>query len=570
MKQLIWTRSYAFFSIAFFVSCTSFYSYADSGDASLQVAQEYYNLAQACSKEGKKENAVKYYLLALEKDPKNFDALLHMGNALRDLDRVEESVSYYRRALALNPDHLIALMELANTLTMLDQNIEALALYIKVLEVKADLPAALHNFAFILKKIGRCEDAIRVFKKLLEIKPDYALAHFNLSAAYLSIGDFENGWKEYEYRWHAYNESPKRFAQPLWDGSNLAGKTILVYAEQGLGDTYQFIRYLKPLKEQGACVIFESQAVLLPILKLCPYIDHVVHGKCTVPAFDYQIPLMTLPLLFKTQVDTIPQDIPYLYADQALVEHWAQELAHDTKLKIGICWHGNGRYPTQALRRSVAAKSIPLSQLIQIAAIDGVSVYSLQQIDGIDQLKQLDKSVQIHVFGEDFDSKNGKFMDTAAVMKNLDLVITVDTSIAHLAGGLGIKTWLILPEPADWRWIIGRLDSPWYPTMRIFKQQAPGDWMGVMQDLKQALTELVALHNTPRSTHRPLLITQAVGQARSAAPYNVGTSCSINIEPAQQNPTPSEATPSPEHTASKPALENMIVQRAQEALKKYR
>ncbi len=353
-------------------------------------------------------------------------------------------------------------MELANTLNMLNHTVEALKIYIKAIEIQPRLDSALYNYGYTLKKLGRIPQAIEAYQRVLERKPDYALAHFGISSAYLTIGDFARGWDEYEWRWQAYNESPKKFDRPVWDGSDIEGKTILMYAEQGLGDTLQFVRYAKMVKERGATIIFQTQAPLTSLLALCPYIDHVVPRGHQLPSFDYQVPLMSLPRIFKTRLETIPAQVPYLYAAPQLIDHWSARLAEDTsKLKIGICWQGNAQYNTPSLRRAVAAKSIPLEMLAWLSRIEEVSIYNLQQVDGLDQLKALDPSFKIHVFEDDFDKSNGRFMDTAAVIKNLDLVISVDTAIGHLAGGLGVPVWLLLPFPTDWRWLQNRKDSPW-------------------------------------------------------------------------------------------------------------
>jgi tetratricopeptide (TPR) repeat protein len=470
--------------------CINFSLILSSSASDPSLTQEYFELAESLYKEGKKDKAITYYKKTLSLDPNNIEANHHLGNALREIEMINEAVLFYRKALELDPQNLLVILELANSLNMLDLDDESLDLYIKALEINPTFPAALHNFAFTLKKKGFVAEAIDVFHKLLNRYPNYALARFNLSTAYLTMGDFERGWEEYEWRWQAYNESPKKFEKPLWDGCSLNGKTILVYAEQGLGDTFQFIRYIPLLKAQGAQVIFETQQPLATILRLCPYIDHVTIPGMKKPEFDYHIALMTLPLLFKTRIETVPANIPYLYADQNLVTLWKNKLSTDKNFKIGICWNGNSKYPTQALRRSVMAKALPLKSLAELSSIPGVSLYSLQKMDGMDQLREIPQNT-IKQFDEDFDVKNGRFMDTAAVMKNLDLIITCDTSIAHLAGALGVPVWLLLPKPADWRWIINRDDTPWYPNMRLFNQETPHDWQTVFETIRTELTKEV-------------------------------------------------------------------------------
>lgn len=478
-------------------------------EVSKNIAQEYFDLAQACQKDGKKDAAIQYYRMCLERNPRYMEAYQLYGNLLREQDKIDEAIIQYRTGLNYDSEDIMLLMELGNTLNMIDQAEEALECYVKVAKKRPDYIASLHNLAFTLKKLGRNEAALKIFRHVIDAKPDYSLARFNYSAALLSLGHFKEGWEEYEYRWAAYNESPKRFDKPLWDGCDLAGKTILLYAEQGFGDSYQFIRYAKLLKKQGARIIFEVPNALVSIMRLCPYLDFVVASKEQLPDFDYQIPLMSLPLVCKTfNEQDIPNEIPYLYAQESLINEWRMKMSGDKKFKIGLCWHGNARYPTQTLRKAVETKAIPLSLLAEIGRHPNISLYCLQRIDGTEQLKDIDSSIQITHLGNDFDIKNGRFMDTAAVIKNLDLVITIDTSIAHLAGGLGANVWLLLPECADWRWLAGRNDSPWYPGMKLFRQPSRGDWESVMHMIRSALDDLLKTSPAPAITAPPSPCTQ--------------------------------------------------------------
>lgn len=475
-------------------------------DDSTQLAQEYLELATLYTEKSDKEKALLYYEKALEKSiglaPVVIaEAHVKAGNLYREKNEFDPALKHYARALNHHPNNLLALMELGNSLNMLDRDEESITLYMRALELKPDLTSALHNFGFTLKKMGRYDDAIAVFRKLLEITPNYGLGHFNLAATLLTIGNFKEGWTEYEWRWQAYGETPKRFAQALWNGSDITGKRLLVYSEQGIGDTFQFIRYLELLHKKGIYLIFESQMPATEILRLCPYIDRVITRGQQLPEFDYQIPLMSLPLIMGTTIETVPQNIPYLHADQKLVDDWAQRLSADKNFKIGICWHGNAHYPTQALRRAVEAKSIPLEKMARLAKIPHVSVYSLQQVDAVDQLDSLDPSLKIIRFPADFDKKHGRFMDTAAVMKNFDLVVSIDTSIIHLAGGMDVPAFLILPNPADWRWIAGQAETPWYPKMRLFLQQNPGEWDDVIEKVIGAVQALVGDRPTKLKRH---------------------------------------------------------------------
>jgi tetratricopeptide (TPR) repeat protein len=443
----------------------------------------------------------------VNQDSKNLSALHQLGVLHREEEELEKSAEYLTTAHDLRPSDLNIAMELANTLNMLNRDAESMELYIQILNVNPNITGALYNFGYTLKKQGLFHRALEVYDKVLAQKPDYALARFSRANTLLTLGDLAQGWQEYEWRFKAYNESPEKFSAPLWDGSDINGKTILLCSEQGLGDTLQFVRYAQLLKNNGAHVIFEAQDSLVALLKLCPYIDTVFGRSDAVPGgAHYHIPLLSLPRLFKTDIETIPHDIPYLYADEQLVDYWREELSHDTNFKVGICWQGNANYSTLALRHAVAIKSLPVALLAQLSEIPNVTVYSLQQVHGTDQLDAVDSRYTIKQFGKEFDTLNGRFMDTAAVIKNLDLVISVDTSIGHLAGGLGAPTWLLLPRVADWRWLLDRDDTPWYPTMRLFRQSTSGDWQEVIDRVKKELDTLINHPTKQTASHDSLKV----------------------------------------------------------------
>jgi len=517
------------FGITFFVITSQPYLFPQ--DDLLHIAHEYYELAEVLREEKQFDKAIIYYKKTTARDPKCIRAYLALGSILEKQNCDNEALKYYqqatkinsayhdvyrrtarilkkqgqfanaaiqyRHALHCNPNHVGLMIELANTLNILGQYEEALELYLNALEINPNLHVALYNFGFILKKLGRIQESIAIQKKIIEQKPDYANAHFSLSLSYLTLGNFKAGWQEYEWRWATYNEKLKKFNCPVWNGSNPAGKTILLYAEQGLGDTFQFIRYAKVLKENGATIILQTQNALATFFEQCPYIDVVVKRTESAPTADFHTALMSLPLLCKTELHSIPADIPYLHADQTLVHYWHKKLAVDPHFKIGLCWQGNMQYPTASLRRSVAEKSISVNHFKPVGQLSGVSLYSLQKINGTKQLDTLDNTLVIQTFGSDFDENNGRFMDTAAIMKNLDLIITVDTAIAHLAGGLGIPVWLLLPQPADWRWMLERTDSPWYPTMHLFRKNKSGNWEELIEQVVQALQCII-----PQSTKK--------------------------------------------------------------------
>jgi len=390
------------------------------------------------------------------------------------------------------PDNTNYAFQRANVLNTINKTEDALQEYNRLLIKHPDNPIINYNIAYTNKKLGKIDKALPYYYATIQKDPNHAEAHFGLGLAYLATEDFIRGFEEYEWRWKRTSQksTAREYPQPEWDGSSLANKTIFLYAEQGLGDTYQFIRYAQELKKMGASVIVAVQNPLVQVIGLCPYIDKVIGLSEQPPQFDYYAPLMSLPRICKTTSKTVPNTTPYLYADKKLTETWKKKLAADTNIKVGVCWQGNDQYSTAFLRTVVAAKCILLKQLAPLAAIPNVSLYNLQKETGTDQLND-DYGFKLISFDADFDATNGRFMDTAAVIANLDLIITVDTSIAHLAAGLGRPTWVPLPEPADWRWMLKRVDSPWYPTMRLFRQPTQGDWDSVLATITKELKTFV-------------------------------------------------------------------------------
>lgn len=465
---------------------------------STEISLSHSHLAQRFTRDGRREQKEGNYEQALEKlhlallaDPYAIDPWRYCGEIALKIDHPHDAITYLGHAITLDPNHTQTLFALANAYHEIGNLTKAISLYQQLYDQHPNHPVIIYNYAYVLKKHDQVSQAIPYYLKSLDLKPDYADAHFGLSLAYLALGDFKKGWKEYEWRWAAYHEQPKTFHQPVWDGSEISGKRIFVYAEQGLGDTFQFMRYLKLLKDRGAYVIFQAQKPLKTLLTLCPYIDVLITEDSEIPPFDTYCALMSLPYAFGTHLESVPADIPYVYARESLVNHWKECLACDNAIKIGICWQGNAFYTNQSIRRAVAAKSLPVTTLAPLTQVPGVHFYSLQKMNGEEQLANLPQEFQVTTFNN-IDEEHGRFMDTAAIIKNLDLVITVDTSIAHCAAALGTPVWILLPKPADWRWMLERTDTPWYPNMRLFKQKDSGNWNHVIDDIQQALREFVA------------------------------------------------------------------------------
>jgi tetratricopeptide (TPR) repeat protein len=447
-------------------------------------------IAQKCKKSAA---ALEYFNKAVTYDPTSKEAVYGLTEELKENLRTHEAISYLRTAVSHHPHDINLEFTLANTLNMAGYAEEALTIYLKLNKKHPNDAGIIYNIAYTLKKLGRMEECLPYYEKSLRIKPDHAEALFSQGLAYLVLGDWERGWKGYEERWTRSEHLRMRtYSQPVWSGEDLHNKIIFVYAEQGLGDTFQFLRYLAILKERGAHIVFAPQRPLMKILTLCPYIDELSAFSEKPAHFDYHVPLVSLPYILKTRIDSVPATIPYLYADASLVEEWRLKLAHDTNFKVGICWQGNSEYTTAFLRAAVAGKSIPIQDFEPLTHIPGVTIYSLQHTTGTEQLNVLPATMKLSLFDGDFDSTHGRFMDTAAVIKNLDLVITIDTSICHFAAALGMPVWNLLPNPPDWRWMLNRTDTPWYPNMKLFRQATPGDWHGTIQVVVRELRGLVA------------------------------------------------------------------------------
>jgi Flp pilus assembly protein TadD len=436
---------------------------------------------------GKHEVAVEYIGRAIGLN--RTDAAFHnnLGGAYHALRRIPEAIVCYRRALELKPDYAEAHNNLGIVLKDQGRLDEAVACYRRALELKPDYAEAHNNLGALLNDKGKLDEAVACFRRALELKPDFAEARGSQSLMSLLTGDFERGWADYEWRWKT-KQCPRRdFSQALWDGQPLEGRTILLHAEQGLGDCIQFVRYVPLVKQRGGAVIVECPKPLLSLLTSCAGIDRLVGRGDELPAFDVQAPLLSLPGIFQTALRDIPATIPYLFADPSLVERWRQELGGIAGSKIGMAWRGSPEH------RNDRARSIPLSCFEPLAGVPGIHLVSLQKGAGAEELQEARGRFPV----TDVGSRLEDFMDTAAVMVNLDLAITCDTAVAHLAGALGLSVWVAIPFAPDWRWLLDRSDSPWYPTMRLFRQDRRGDWQGVFRGIEAALREQMARQAIP-------------------------------------------------------------------------
>ncbi len=448
-------------------------------------AEAHNNLGAALNGQGEVDEAVACYRRALELKP-DFAIVHHnLGVALKGQGKLDEAVACYRRALELEPNYAKAHGNLGIALNEQGKLDEAVACHRRALELKPDFAEIHNNLGVALKDQGKLDEAVACYRRALELKSDYADAHVNLSLLLLT-GDFQRGWAEYQWRWKTKQCPPRDFSQAPWDGQPLEGRTILLHAEQGFGDTIQFIRYASLVKQAGASVLVECQKPLVRLLAGCRGVDALIGRGDDLPPFDVQAPLLSLPGIFHTSLETIPADVPYLFADPVLIEQWRGELGPIADSKIGIAWRGN---PTHKNDR---ARSIPLSCFEPLASLPAIHLVSLQKGAGAEELQEARDHFPVIDLGSRLDETSGAFLDTAAVMMNLDLVITCDTAVAHLAGALGVLVWVALPFVPDWRWLLDRSDSPWYPTMRLFRQDKRGDWQGVFQRIEAAIGEQMA------------------------------------------------------------------------------
>lgn len=450
------------------------------------AAETINNLGTVFQAQGRLGDAVGCYQRAIELKPNYGEAHNNLGLALVELGKVNEAVGCYQRALAALPNYADAYNNLGHALHRLGRAREAVDYFQRALELNPFFAQAYNNLGVSLQEQAYIDEAEAVFRRAIELDPQLAAAHVNLSFLLLLKGDFDRGWPEFEWRWLYRGFRGRAPNQPQWNGSPVAGRSVLLHTEQGFGDAFQFVRYASVVKQMGATVILHGPTRLKPLFTLCSGVDQVIGDEEPAPSFDEHASVLSLPGIFRTNLQTIPTNVPYLFADVALVERWKNELAAVEGFRIGINWQGGIDVGDFRLR------DIPLDRLASLADVPGVKLISLQRGEARDELLAGGGQLPILDLGDNIDDSSGAFMDTAAAMKNLDLVITSDTAVAHLAGALGVPVWLGLPYMPNWRWLLERNDSPWYPTMRLFRQPQAGDWNSVITAMKQALREKLA------------------------------------------------------------------------------
>jgi tetratricopeptide (TPR) repeat protein len=421
------------------------------------------------------------YERALALRPDRVESHIGLGIVLRDRGRLEDAVARYQQALKLAPDHPETRNNLGVALADLGQLKEAIAHYQRALAIRPDCAETRYNLGVALEREGRYGAAIASYERALAVKPDYAPAHLNRALALLLTGEFEQGWKEYEWRFAAARYD-RGFGRPLWRGEPLGGRRILIHAEQGFGDTLQFVRYVPAVAERGGTVVLEVPQALVRLVRSVAGASQIVVAGDPLPPFECHCPLLSLPRVFDTRLTTIPNAVPYLAPPTEASLAWAGRLAAASGLKVGVVWAGT------------TVGAIDLRLLEPLWKVGGVSWFSLQAGSPAADISSLDGVVDI----TDLSPWLTDFAETAAAVCQLDMVITVDTSVAHLSGALGRPTWILLPAAADWRWLIEREDSPWYPTARLFRQKRGEDWHGVARAIAAALAPIARPSLVPR------------------------------------------------------------------------
>ncbi len=443
-------------------------------------------------RQGQFSQAERLYTQLLEQDGADFDALHMLGVLAGQTGRRERAVELLRKAVAARGDIAAAHNHLALALAALNRLEEAVASYDRVIALTPGLTQAYTAKAKALYDLRRPQDALATLERAIALDPRDGSLYWKASLCCLLMGRYRMGWKLYESRnfilsstgTNGLNRSSRVRSDRAWNGrEDLSGKAVFVQAEQGFGDILQFSRYLRLLEGRGARVILSVPPALRRLLRgVSPTID-VISETEPRPEADYDCLLLSLPYLFSTEVDTIPGAVPYLLAEPQLTTRWRERIG-GAGFRVGICWQGK---PGAA----DAGRSFPLNSLAALCSVPGVRLICLQKGAGLEQLREPAPGLRVEQLGEDFDAGPDAFVDTAAVMQSLDLVITADSSVAHLAGALGRRAWVALRSAPEWRWFLDRDDSPWYPTFRLFRQRSAHDWDSVFTRMRSALIELL-------------------------------------------------------------------------------
>lgn len=413
-------------------------SYTSAKNINYKHAAAYFGCGNALIEMKRSEEAIECFITAIFHSPKFYEAYINLGKIYHDNGSFGNSLECFENAIAIDPKNALAHA----------------------------------NSSIQLKYLHRMEESLKSLDLAVSLKPDYYDAYWNRALTLLLMGHIKQGFRDYHYRWETIHFAPikRNFHQPIWLGDDsLEGKTIFIFNEQGYGDSIQFCRYATLAKKMGATVVYEVEDALHSLFATLDGVDHLIKVGEQIPRFDYYCPSMSLPIGFGTDFDSVPCSISYLRADEEKIRKWDKKLGAKTRPRIGLCWSGS------ATHKGDKRRSIPLVELSSYLPV-GFEYVSLQREIRETDKYNLNKNIEINLFTEDLRD----FADTAALVCTLDLVITVDTSIAHLAGALGLNTWVLLPHTPDWRWMLSRADSPWYPTMKLYRQDNEDDWVSVL------------------------------------------------------------------------------------------
>ena len=438
-----------------------------------------HNLAHLFKQKNQLDEAVAYYQQALQINPNLTHTLIGLGTVLQEQGKLAEAFNCYQRAIEIEPNNPEAQNNVGAFYHEQGNTKAAISHYRQALNLKPDFVDAINNLAHALVDLGKFQEAFTCHSRALELQPDNATAHLELALTLLLFGDFKRGFAEYEWRWRTTQLSPRQFKESVWDGSDLHGKSILLHVEQGFGDSIQFIRYAPILCSLGAKVMVACYPELMRLFATVVGIEYLSVTFESLPEFDVHVPLMSLPGILGTTLETIPANVPYL----APPTECKFALSSDAKLKVGIVWAGSPK------RRKDNQRSCNLTDFIRFFDVPEIAFYSLQK-----NLSENDRTLLNQHLVPDLSPHLNDFADTASAIAQLDLVISVDTSVAHLAGALGKPVWVLLSFAPDWRWLLDRTDNPWYPTARLFRQNQPESWQELFEEVQAALS-LFAIAN---------------------------------------------------------------------------
>ena len=461
-----------------------------TGEQAVQLIAElpdaHVNLGNALLGLGRPEAAQEKYMAALERDPHHASAWFNLGNAHADAGNFRAAVPPYEKAVQFDPGNGDAHYNLANAYQQLDAYADAIESFERALVIEPEHIDAKCNLAGAWQSLGQPDRAVDILRDAIRqemLRGDHESVdlHWNLSLALLQSGNMRDGWREFEWRWRTptFSAFRREFTEPLWDGRDIAEKSIFVHAEQGFGDALQFVRYVPLLAAKGARVTLECRPELQSLFEKVEGVSRCLPLGADVGGFDVHAPLMSLPYLFGTSETSVPADVPYLTPPSGIVPD--PRLTRASGVKVGVVWSGSPTRPDNYKR------SCPLSAWGPILDVPGVKFFSLQVGHDHDQLTGAEKASEVVDLGRGF----GDFADTAAAVANLDMVISVDTSVLHLAGALGVTAFALLSQPTGFLWMDDRADSPWYPSLRLFRQTTPGDWSVPVNACAAALHELV-------------------------------------------------------------------------------